>query len=532
MKKNLEIFKKTNDENINKNPNALAYNALIKFKNTGNIEESKRQLEEAIDIDSHCVQAYVELVDILYLEGKKQEANKILKNAIKINPNNSTLRGRFGLLLKEQNKLCWAKLQITLAKNLEENIQQKEQWNRILNRINIMINDESQIENGIEWTMARKDCYRSSCVSKNKSHGQMNISHKDSYSFDSPITQRYLPDIPSPIIAEDIIILPDESLKSFKGLKISGLKDTFWKSGLQVHRLTYSSTPIYVHPYLFFPVENSIKRVKIIDTKATLETISTKHKLKLHPYCSPITYLNIVIFPFRDHVYCYDIDEEKGEYISLDLSDQQDTLRSPVIFNGELIFTSQKGEILKLDILTQSIIKEDSISVNGIYSAPCVLGENLYFEFFDETSKKRNIAAYAPADGSFVMETLSNEACSKEDIHYNFSPIVFHDSVLIASDESAVYYQIRRLGETLEVIPLELNIQAGHQKIVRVSHEFSTVYGSYLISKCDGGFFYVDLDNLTFNKIENLVSNMIAQPVIHKSKVYFLCQKGLEVFQL
>lgn len=532
METKLEKFKKINDKDLNWNPAALTYDALIEFRVKGNISQSKRQLEKALKNNPNFVQAYITLADILYIEGKTSEAIKILKQGIKMNPSDPTLRGRFGLLLEKSEKLMWAKIQLALAEKFEQDVKQSEIWRKILERVERKIRNQPQSDTFSVWTMARKDCYRSSFIPLGELQGKINITQQDYFSFDSPVNPVFLPNIPSLVVAGDMIVFPDVSMKTFRGVKISNINEVVWKPGMLADRLTYSSTPVYMSPYLFFSLGNSIRRVDLSKPNPSIESLVADPKLQMSPYCAPTAYENIVIFAFRECVYCYDLDEDKGNFISLDIIDQEDILRSPVICDGELIILSQSGRIFIIDILTGCLIKADTLPIKGIYSAPCVMGNNIYFEIFDEELNSRKVGAYCPKDGSIVTEELTDELCSPEDMHLNFSPLVFGDTVLVASDVSPVFYKVRRTGSLLENIPLELDIQVGHQRVTSVFHVFSVVVGSYLISKSMQGFFYVNLDDPSSNRIENMNSEMVTQPIVNGERVFFLCKDGIECFLL
>jgi len=490
------------------------------------IKKAMSEFEKSIKCDENFLEGYKALASCFLEIRNYQTAESTLKSALKISPQDTDILIAYADLLKRTNR-CEQGRKL-LRKALKFATDQKT-MKIIQNKLESLPKPPEFIEG---WTMARKDCHRSSFTPMGKSQEKISIVHQDSLSFNSLINPSFLPDIPSPIVAREMIILPDESLRSFRGIKLSNLNEIVWKTSVLTDRLTYSSTPVYASSYLFFSVGNSIMRVDPSKINSPVEPLEADDKIQMSPYCAPITYENIVIFVFRDCVYCYDLGEEKGNFISLNITDTQDIVRSPVICNGELIILSRNGRIFTIDILTESVIKENTISIKGVYSAPCVIESNVYFEIFDEGQNIRRITAYCPKDESIVMKELilKDELCSPADMHLNFPPLVFDDFILLASDVSATFYKVKRIGSSLVIIPLELDIQVGHQKVVNVSHVFSTVLGSLLISKSKQGFFYVNLNNLCLNGLENLISDLITQPIVDKDMVYFFCKGNIECF--
>ena len=491
------------------------------------VKQAKSEFEKAIEYDKNFLEGYKALIACLLELRNDQGAEKILKRALKIAPKDTDILITYADLLQKSGRYQQAKMFLTKALKFETNTKIIK---IIQNRIKIMEGILKKITKIEVWSMARKDCYRSSYVPLGESHGRINMSQQGSLSFDTIINEKFLPDIPCPVVAGNIVVFPDGSMKSFRGVKASNVNEVVWKPGVLADRLTYASTPVSAPPFLFFSVGNSIKCVDLSSPNPSAKNIVADPKLQISPYCAPMAYENTIIFAFRECVYCYDLDEEKGNFISLNIADPQDTLRSPVICDGELVILSQKGRIFILDILTGCLKKEATISIKGVYSAPCAVESNVYFELFDETNNSRKIAAYCPEDESFVLEDLGDELCSQEDMHLNISPFLFRDSVLVAADVSPVFYRTCRTGNLFEITPLELDIQVGHQRIVSVSHVFSTVLGSYLISKSEQGFFYVNLDDLSSYRVENLISEMVTQPIVDKDRIFFLCRGGIECF--
>ncbi|MFQ5759714.1 MAG: tetratricopeptide repeat protein, partial [Acidiferrobacterales bacterium] len=91
---------------------------LVRLQNP---KEAEAAYKKAIDIDPNFVPAYVNLADLYRAQNKDAEAKKLLLEAIKIQPDNGSLRHAYGLLLVRQKRLTDAisalKKAIDLAPN-------------------------------------------------------------------------------------------------------------------------------------------------------------------------------------------------------------------------------------------------------------------------------------------------------------------------------------------------------------------------------------------------------------------------------
>ena len=140
------------------------------------------------------------------------------------------------------------------------------------------------------------------------------------------------------------------------------------------------------------------------------------------------------------------------------------------------------------------------------------------------------MCVYNPRDGNWIVKEIEGEICSPDHAHLNFSPVVYRDGILLSSDVHPKVYRIRLVGDVLEIVPLEIDIQAGPAKVVNVSHIFSTVVGTYFISKTTKGFFYINLEKPKDNAMTVIPCEVIAQPVAYKDRIFLLCEDGLRYY--
>jgi len=86
--------------------------------NAGEIPEYKRTLE----IDPDYVLAYLNLGAALYTKGQYEDAIKIYREGIDVNPLYASLHYSLGLALEQERKTTEAEAEMELAKKIDPNV--------------------------------------------------------------------------------------------------------------------------------------------------------------------------------------------------------------------------------------------------------------------------------------------------------------------------------------------------------------------------------------------------------------------------
>ncbi len=73
-----------------------------------NLREAEAAYKKAIDIDRNFVPAYINLADLYRAQNRDVEGKKLLLKAIKLRPDNGSLRHAYGLLLVREKRLTVA----------------------------------------------------------------------------------------------------------------------------------------------------------------------------------------------------------------------------------------------------------------------------------------------------------------------------------------------------------------------------------------------------------------------------------------
>ncbi|HAW50599.1 TPA: hypothetical protein DCX16_06595 [bacterium] len=369
------------------------------------------------------------------------------------------------------------------------------------------------------WAMSRKD--------KNRSSSDANFgkwSHvKELFNYKSgKIVPSFLPNIPSMISAGDILIAPHPSMNSFIGVWQNDgtmIKGDF----ILPDRLSYASSPIYIDPFVFFAVNGCIFRLTITSS-LLINPVLEDRMIELIDYCSPVAYENLVIFGFKRTILIYCLDG-KYTFIDLELSKDDDFLRSSVIFEKKPVFLSGYGEIIMVD--DGKIKRLNEPFSDCLCSAPVLFSERLYFEVVSFDGK-RMVASYDILKNSLVMDEIKDEVCSQDHIHLNFPPVVFKDGIIISGDIGPQLYYIKESGDKLSILPIELDIKTGQYTLHQFSHILSTILGEKLVGKCPGGFFFFDISTRD-GKIEIFKhkTDVVSQPLIRGDRIFFLTLDGI-----
>ena len=260
------------------------------FMEERNIQKAKQAFEKAIALKKEYPEAYIGISDCLWGEEEKEKSILKLKEALKVLPENSSLLYKIGFYLKEIGKpkkeveiLKEAAEYLRKALNLEKNSEKIKEIAKNLREIeeilgvkkcpycnhdiapdcnlcpncqrDITVCSNCKYPNAFflrlclscrkplpspETWIARGDNNRSSYIASDRTINA--FKKKWFYPFRSAIKQELLPNIPSPVIAGDIVIIPNPDgpgmIKSLLGLNIHSGKDLLeWQIG---HLLSYS----------------------------------------------------------------------------------------------------------------------------------------------------------------------------------------------------------------------------------------------------------------------------------------------------
>lgn len=384
--------------------------------------------------------------------------------------------------------------------------------------------------NMIGWFMARRDSQHTS-RSTTGIDQKLNFQHLWSYSFPhGPMAIQETMNLPSPVIARDMLIIFNEYLQGFIGLEIrSGVIQ--WESGIVANSLDYSMSPVYSRPDIFFAVPGSIKRMSVYNSGGVMETVASSTYIQMTPYLAPLVWNNAIIFSFLSHVFVYDQESNRGTFYSISLK-KDEMLRSPVVCNNDLFFLSNLGRVFQFPREQSNsemiCIKELPSDNDTVYSVPCVVGDSVYFEALNKDGL-RQIGCYMPYNNHYVLSDLINEFCNVSHSHFNFSPMSVGDSALFCSDTHPRLYKARQAGDMIEIVPINIRSQIPSINAAPLPQIYSSVINSHFLSKSIRGFLYINLINgsATFEAFQQVPWEIISQPIVYGNKILFGCKEGV-----
>ncbi|MEW5768703.1 MAG: hypothetical protein AB1797_14020 [bacterium] len=385
------------------------------------------------------------------------------------------------------------------------------------------------------WAMSRRDPNRSSC---DRDLGEWSrLIGLWSYEFSSLFIQKFLPNIPSPIIANDMVIVPNSNLQSFIGFGVNDgcpLPSTKVLGG----RLSYASTPVYIKPFLIFTLNGVLYHISFGKDKLSLNQFISDQRIQLISYCAPMANEEIAVFGFADWILLYKPHTGEARFIPYKLTREDDRLLSPIQWEDEVVFLSRFGQLLRV-VFPEDDLDNAKLSmeeINGrikdmVYSAPCLVKGRLYFESVNSKSS-RNICEYSLSrNGSFRTEVLEEGVCSPKDTHLYFSPIAFQEGVIVSSDIESKLYYIQG-GYPMRVIPINIELARGSLRVHQTSHIFAFALDNYLIGKVPKGFFCLNLLHSNEGMIEIFrpATDIIAQPISYSHRVFFITKASVKCY--
>ena len=563
------------EKRVKENPQCVGgwlYLGNYYFKQERDIQSAKNAFQKAIYLKRECSEAYEGLANCLWAEEQKEHAISKVKEALRIYPNDSSLLGKLGAFLEEVGKDQEAEECYRHALNNEKNEKQAQIWGKKLREIEKKTGRKKCPYCSFDIAQGCDLCprchrgisvcphcnhpnklFRDQCISCRKpvlpyenwmARGDINRSSykqwdkcinglrkKWVYPFPIPIKQEILPNIPSPVIAGDTVIIPNPNnqglIKSLLGLKInSGEYLWEWQIG---HDLSYSCTPVPIKEFLYIPSHGYLRKRPIDGQNTQSYMISSAEQVTPFDCCLPLLHhykgKHYIIVTSTNSLAIYDLRNEQCSILEIPLQRKTDNIAG-IVWNGEkVIILSQKGEILSLD--ENLTVRSLKLLNDGIMcSPPCSLKKDVYFEFMYENDAKRRVCSFSIDSGTIIDTDLEfEEDCSTKHFHWKFPPLIYKNSILLTSDLYSRIYIVKKEGHILLSVTKQIEVSKG---VTEISQPFSAVMGNYLISSTRKSFFYINLENLAEKEVMDLGSLVVGQPAIsEKGMLCFLCIDGL-----
>ena len=499
------------------------------FNQEGDLHKAKQEFTRAIQCDRRYVPAYEALAECFRAEGLTEMAEGCLRQGLEMAPTHPGLNGTLGSFLKEAGKLDEAALLLKRALRWESNRKWALHWERLLRTFP----EGNGADERTGWHMARGSAGRCSTVEGESSPLRFHQRWPKPFRFFRPLEQENVMSIPSPVILGNTVIVADCSAGAFVGLDIrSGSK--VWSSGRLMETLDYSNSPIIVQNRMLLIATRSGLLGAVMDAETVdLRDLVTDERIQLSTISTPLAFEELGVFCFKRHLLIYDSLLHQCHFVDLELEDGDAPL-SPALFGRRLLVLSRKGRLYEVDInaFARERVLRGKHMVEGICSPPVVSGKYAYFECFET---EREVCAYDPADGSLVRHRLANEHCSPRHVHFHFPGIAYTDGAFFSSDVDMPprFHGVRRRGNDLTIVNIDVEISSGSQQVFGVSHVFTVMVQDYLVSKTGQGFFYLSLHDPRERGMVFLQGEeTIAQPVVDQGNLVLVCREGIRCYSL
>lgn len=212
--------------------------------------------------------------------------------------------------------------------------------------------------------------------------------------------------LPGLLAVDGLIVVPNPREKKLDAYRIAndsnrGKLAPKWSISYN-GALTYGSTPIYHGLHLYSVVSGGVQKTSVIDGETELiNNISGVDADQIEPLpgCAPlkceVNGKPTLIAGLKRRMLLFDLTNNDGVYINHNFFAAENKPMSPTRCGTHVVFTSQSGQILSLNIGGQPDRPERSSWDNLSFSAPVTLGNFVYIEAMNRRGK-RYLSCYEP----------------------------------------------------------------------------------------------------------------------------------------
>lgn len=363
---------------------------------------------------------------------------------------------------------------------------------------------------------------------------------------DEPPASDSMPDAPLPcmLTADSFLIFPNPYTKCLQIHNIADQKNPKILEDIPIQLdLGLAQTPVFWGGHLYYARPGGIFSTSLIDGY----TSALRGDAAITPVrgCAPICISRhlapgecpLIVFGLSTSILLYSpVQEASLREIPCEIG-HPDRLRSPVYFYGHIIFTTEYGKLLDLDLSTLELRQYDSQG-QFYFSAPVVANEQICFEAVDNTGI-RYIGRYYPNGGLPVYQPLIAEESRGVERYLDYPAEFLMASPL--SDGTRLILS-DRFGEELYFYTVAPYPHDGGTQLHRLpsnapgqmtSPRSILVQGSIYATSQHG---ITTLANNISSTQQLLVEGQrdypIASPICYGDKLFVLCEKNVFCIQI
>lgn len=356
--------------------------------------------------------------------------------------------------------------------------------------------------------------------------------------------------LPSMLTADSFLIFPNPYTKCLQIHNIVNPKNPKILEIPFEPQLGLAQTPVFWGGHLYYAKSDGIFSASLFDKR--IIPLTNKPEISPVPDCAPICISmksgkTLIVFVLSDSILLYNPFENSFiQEIPHDIR-SPDRIRSPVYLSGHLIFTTEYGRLLDINLSTFQLNEADGGDAQYYFSAPVVANGQVCFEAVDK-KMTRYIGRYHPDGGRVVYQPLIVDMAREAEKYPSYptdiltAPPLSDGTRLILSDrfgkELYLYtvssyphdsgIQLRRLPSD------EKDMVTQHSSVIVACASFISDRSIYAISQF--GITNYNLDNNTSSTqpllVEGRRDKPISAPICFGNKLFVLGQKDVFCIQI
>ena len=350
--------------------------------------------------------------------------------------------------------------------------------------------------------------------------------------------------LPSMLTADSFLIFPNPYTKC---LQVHNVVDPTRPKIREIpiqFELGLAQTPVFWGGHLYYAKPGGIFSVSLIDVHKSPTDLRGGDAINPVPGCAPIGASlaegrPLIVFGLSKSILLYSpFANPSCREIPYDIH-PPDRIRSPVYFLGHLVFTTERGKLLDLDLSTGKPPTPYD-SKQYFYSAPVVANGQICFEAVDNTGA-RHVGRYRPGEGSPVFQPLiANESRGAERYpkypdDFLAVPPLSDGTRLILSDlfgETLYLYTVSTYphdgGIQLRQLPPDVPGQVTPPRSVIIQ---GTIYATSLSGIT---IYNLNTDQISVQPllVKSTRDEPISSPICYGDKLFVLCKRNLFCIQI
>ncbi|MCU7805438.1 MAG: zinc ribbon domain-containing protein [Candidatus Thiodiazotropha sp. (ex Lucinoma borealis)] len=202
----------------------------------------------------------------------------------------------------------------------------------------------------------------------------------------------------------------------------------------------------------------------------------------------------------------------------------------PVIHDDVVYGLTRSGMIW--DVSSEKVPARKTVFECSDAGLPVIAADGEWIIFEGTANGRRMLFAWSPRANQAVARALPDAHADEADRAGNIQPLVHGRGVLLTSPSEPLLIHARMQAGELLLREHSVNVRIQNIRVISIDRPFTSITGSYLVSRVAQGFFYINLDKLQQSGMEFFQSEMVTHPAFFQNKGLFLCSDGVRCYKL